>query len=389
MPTVASTDPVTVLMVEEIPIAVTDHVLILNVSDPALPLAIGRQAAETVVYDANLSVLERVRQQVAARHVPNVSVRDDVFPVSEATFDVALLTVPKGRDYARGLIMAARRVLKPGGKLYIGGPTDGGAKTLITDAAVLFGTSSTLTYRRRQRIGVAVQPQTPALYPADWGADPTQMQTRTIAGLQIATMPGIFSWDHLDDGTAFLLEHMPVEEGDQVLDVGCGYGVIGLTAAMRGATHVMLTDDNLLAIRCARASVEANSLKNVEIVAGDMMSGVPGKQFNLIVSNPPFHQQFDVNTNVAHRLIREASAALRPGGRLVIVANAFLKYDQAMEENLIRVRTLAENGRYVVLEGRRAEGKQASKPALVSAPLRRPRPHRQRGNLEQDDTESA
>ncbi len=112
-----------------------------------------------------------------------------------------------------------------------------------------------------------------------------------------------------------------------MLDMGCGYGIVGLIAATRGASQVTLSDDNLLAVRCARASAAANAITNVEIVAGDLLDAVKDQRFDLIVSNPPFHQQFDVNTNVAHRLIREAKSALKPGGRLVIVANAFLKYE--------------------------------------------------------------
>ncbi len=364
---VASTDPATVLMVDEIAISPTDRVLMLQASDPALVVAIGRQAAETAVYDASLSALERTRHQIAVRHVQNVSVSDDVFPTDEARFDVAVLPVPKGREYGRGLLFAARRALKPGGKVYIAGPTEGGAKSLISDAGVVFGSSNTLTYRRRQRIGVAVQPDSPAIYPPEWGDDPTRMQTREIGGLTICTMPGIFSWEHLDDGTAMLIDQMAIVEGERVLDVGCGYGVIGLSAAKRGASHVTLTDDNLLAVRCARASAEANGLTNIDVMASDVYDGLNGQQFDLIISNPPFHQKFDVNTNVAHRLLREAGTALKPGGRLVIVANAFLKYDVVMAENLIRVRTLAEDNRFVVLEGRRGEGKQTAAPKRSAA----------------------
>ena len=76
-----------------------------------------------------------------------------------------------------------------------------------------------------------------------------------------------------------------------------------------------------------------------------------GQQFDLILSNPPFHQAFDVNTNMAHRLIRGARPMLRPGGRLVIVANAFLKYEQVMASQFARSDVLARNSRFVVIEG--------------------------------------
>jgi 16S rRNA (guanine1207-N2)-methyltransferase len=182
------------------------------------------------------------------------------------------------------------------------------------------------------------------------------MQQRTVdtlvGPLTVATMPGVFSWQHLDDGTAFLLDHLEIESGQTVLDVGCGYGVIGLVAAQR-AERVTMTDDNLLAIRCARATVAINHLDNADVQPGDVYAGLAGRQFDLIVSNPPFHKEFDVNTNVAHRMMRDAKPLLRPGGRLVIVANAFLKYEAVMSQHLTKARVLARNNRYMVIEGRR------------------------------------
>jgi 16S rRNA (guanine1207-N2)-methyltransferase len=71
------------------------------------------------------------------------------------------------------------------------------------------------------------------------------------------------------------------------------------------------------------------------------------------VSNPPFHREFDVNTNVAHRIMRGAKPMLRPGGRLVIVANAFLKYEDVMAQHLTKARVIARSNRFVVIEGRR------------------------------------
>ncbi len=357
MPSIGSTDVATLLLVEQARLSPTDRALVLSADDPALALAVGRQTASTDVYDASASALQRARQQVKARAGSAlITFSDDVYPPRGGDFDVALMTVPKGRDFARAQLWSALRSLRPGGRLYVAGPTQGGAKSLIEDAGTLFGRCVTLCTRRRYRVGVAIRPDALPGYPADWGDDPTVTQQRTvdtpIGPLTVATMPGIFSWQHLDDGTAFLLDHLEVEPGQSVLDVGCGYGIIGLVAAQR-ARQVIMTDDNLLAIRCARATVAINHLDNAEVQPGDVYTGLAGRQFDLIVSNPPFHKDFDVNTNVAHRMMRDAKPLLRPGGRLVIVANAFLKYEAVMAQHLTKARVLARSSRFVVIEGRR------------------------------------
>lgn len=354
---IGSIDPVVSLLIEEAPLESSDRVVILNGVDPALAVAIGRTASAVAVYAASAGALMHVQSQLTARHVSNAVVYDSVFPgeATFGTFDTALLPLPKGRDYARALIWSARRALRPGGKLYIAGPADGGIKSALADSGLLFGSAVTLTTRQRCRIGVAEQPpEFPSAYPAEWGTDATYMQQFTIADLPIWSMPGVFSWKSLDDGTAFLLDHLSIAPGERVLDVGCGYGVIGLTAAVRGASDVTLIDDNLLAVGCAQMNVEACGLANVRVVSGDLFDGLEAKQeFDLIVSNPPFHQGFEADTSLARRLIRESEAWLAANGRLLIVGNFFLRYDRLMREHFSRVRTVAENTRHAVWEAKK------------------------------------
>jgi len=357
MLSVGSTDISTQLLAQDSTLNPADRVLVLSAGDPALTLAVGRQVASVSVYDSSYSALLRVYQQINARlKDANITISDEVFPPADSGFDAALMAVPKGRDYARAQLWSALRALRPGGRLYIAGANDSGAKSVLADAQVLFGSAVTLNYKRHHRIGSATRPETIPAYPADWGDDPTLMRWLTLdtphGTVNVATMPSIFSWQHLDEGTTFLLDNLNFEPGQDVLDVGCGYGVIGLLAA-QAARQVTMVDDNLLAVRCAYESVQASGLSNIEVLPSDVYSDLKDRQFDLIVSNPPFHKDFDVNTNVAHRLMREAKDRLRSGGRLVIVANAFLNYEKVMAANLPKVRVIARNNRFIVLEGKR------------------------------------
>ncbi len=365
--TTGSIDPAIVLLIElleeQVAFSPESRVLILNGQDPALPLAAAKIAKQVAVYADSAGALSRVESPLQGRHISNVSLSDMVFPDENhiGAYDLVLLPLPKGRDYSRGLLWTARWMLAPGGKLYMSGANDSGIKTLFTDAAVLFGSTTTLITRHRCRVGVAIQARTKwPVFPAAWGADPLEPQQRLIAGLSLSTLPGVFSWQGLDDGTAFLLDHMAIVPGERVLDVGCGYGIIGLTAAMRGAAQVTLTDDSLLATYCARASIDSNqtlfSTAKVEVAVGDLFAGIAAQRFNLIVSNPPFHQQFETDMQVTRRLIREAVSHLLPGGRLLIVANVFLRYDKLMRDSFggDNVRTVAENTRYAVWEAIKA-----------------------------------
>ncbi len=169
--------------------------------------------------------------------------------------------------------------------------------------------------------------------------------------LVFETLPGVFSADRLDEGTRLLLEHLEVPAGVSVLDVGCGAGVIGAVAGRRGAGSVTMTDVNLLAVAAARRNAGLAGVP-VEVVAGDVYGGLGERRFDLIASNPPFHQGKVVDYDMPQRLIAQASEHLAPGGRLVLVANAFLPYDRLMRERFGNVEVLGATRQYRVLSAR-------------------------------------
>jgi 16S rRNA (guanine1207-N2)-methyltransferase len=179
--------------------------------------------------------------------------------------------------------------------------------------------------------------------------------SRPEGRLTIRTHPGIFSWEKLDQGTEFLLEHLEIQPGDQVWDVGCGYGVIGLSAILAGAEQVIMTDINLLATAYTQINAETNQLsEQVKIYPADSLSPPPNhpKSFDLILSNPAFHQGHSVDKSMADQLIMSAPRFLSKGGRLIIVANRFLNYDKFMREHFTQVNRIAENNKYHLIEAK-------------------------------------
>ncbi|MDQ4045266.1 MAG: methyltransferase, partial [Chloroflexota bacterium] len=237
----------------------------------------------------------------------------------------------------------------------IAGTNDAGIRSVIGDARDAIGLSVVEDYRRRNRVAhiavPAVLPEEPewarepGIAPATWSQFAFQ---EGGADVVIATLPGVFSADRLDEGTRLLLEHLEIPEGASVLDVGCGAGVIGVVAGQRGAGSVTMTDVNLLAIAAARRNARL-ARASVEVVAGDVYSGINGETYDLIVSNPPFHRGKVVDYDMPQRLIVEAGKHLKPGGRLMIVANAFLPYDRMMRDHFSEVEVMAATRQYRVL----------------------------------------
>ncbi len=161
------------------------------------------------------------------------------------------------------------------------------------------------------------------------------------------SLPGVFARGRLDPGTELLLGHLQTSPGQKVLDFGCGAGPITLAAA-RGGARVTALDSDLLAVLSTRRTLAEAGLTG-DVMVSDGFSQVNGS-FDLIISNPPFHQGVQTTSQAAHGLIRQAPAYLKPGGSLLLVANAFLDYPRVMQETFGRCRCVAEAGGYKVLK---------------------------------------
>lgn len=297
------------------------------------------------------------RERTAA---DGVVVHDDpsVPRVGRSSVELLALEITGDRDLSRRWLALAREVTRPDGVVLVAGANDGGIKSVIADAREAIGLSVVEDYRRRSRVAHIPVPSVPP-DPPEWMREPgiapgtwshLSVQESGV-DLVFETLPGVFSAGRLDEGTRLLLEHMEVPQGGSVLDVGCGAGVIGVVAGRRGAGSVTMSDVNLLAVAAARRNADLAEAA-VEVVVGDVYGGASGKRFDLIVSNPPFHQGKVVDYDVPHRLIGEAREHLNPGGRLVIVANAFLPYDRVMREHFGEVETVTATRQYRVLAAR-------------------------------------
>ncbi|MBS7615624.1 class I SAM-dependent methyltransferase [Candidatus Bathyarchaeota archaeon] len=102
------------------------------------------------------------------------------------------------------------------------------------------------------------------------------------------TASGVFSKKRVDPGTKLLIENMVLPENGYVLDIGCGYGAIGIAAAVfNPKLHVLMVDVNERAVKLAKRNVELNRVCNAEVKRGHLYEPVEDYTFNCILSNPP------------------------------------------------------------------------------------------------------
>jgi 16S rRNA (guanine1207-N2)-methyltransferase len=134
--------------------------------------------------------------------------------------------------------------------------------------------------------------------------------------MRFLTDAGVFSRNRVDFGSLLLIETMRIARDARVLDVGCGYGPIGLTAAKLAVDgKVTMIDVNERAVELARRNAEKNGIRNVDIRVSDVYSAVQGETFDVILTNPPIR----AGKEIVHRIFTEGHALLSDGGEIWVV----------------------------------------------------------------------
>ncbi|PKH25378.1 16S rRNA (guanine(1207)-N(2))-methyltransferase RsmC [Enterobacterales bacterium CwR94] len=179
-----------------------------------------------------------------------------------------------------------------------------------------------------------------------------------LGDTQICTLPGVFSRDGLDPGSSLLLSTFKPHTKGKVLDVGCGAGVLAaMLASHSPKVRLWLCDVNAAALTAARGTLDVNEIEG-EVFASNVYSDVTGR-YDIIISNPPFHDGLETDLAAAQALIRGAVNHLNNGGELRIVANAFLPYPKLLDEVFGSHEVLAQTGRFKVY--RAIKGRDARK----------------------------
>jgi 16S rRNA (guanine1207-N2)-methyltransferase len=309
-------------------------------------------------YDTSIVAIQTVQRTLAANRCGRVHAVTSLPDGAAGLYDVALMTLPKGRDLARLLILSMASFLRPQGRFYLAGPNDGGIKSIIEDAAEILGTAELLAYKGSNRVVRFIKPDSlPADLPGIYETPGVPLGSYRTLHVQVAgeefdllTRPGVFSWRELDAGTAMLLENLVVHPHDVALDLGCGYGLIGMYMARRSERQVTLIDADFLACDCAERNLAADGATNTRVLLADGLEALGRERFTLIVSNPPFHSGQEVSSKTTERWLHLAYTHLEPRGRLVLVANRFLPYDHVLEAVFGSCEVLAENTRFRVLQ---------------------------------------
>ncbi|WP_338545869.1 class I SAM-dependent methyltransferase [Pseudomonas benzopyrenica] len=329
-------------------LAPATRVLVLNDAFGALAVSLAGHAQVTSSGDSHLAALA-----LAANLARNGLAADAVtfVPASEATggpFDLVLIRVPKTLALLEEQLIRLHGQLAPGARVIAAGmlkhlPRAAGdllerhigpvqASLAVKKARLLFATPE-------------ARPAVTSPYPSRYRLD--------APPLTLVNHANVFCREGLDIGTRAFLPHLPQGLGQaRVADLGCGNGVLALACALANPeAQFTLVDESYMAVQSAQENwTAAFGERPVAIRAADGLAEQPPRSLELILCNPPFHQQQVVGDFLAWRMFQQARAALSEQGELWLVGNRHLGYHVKLRRLFRRVEQIAATPKFVILK---------------------------------------
>ena len=168
--------------------------------------------------------------------------------------------------------------------------------------------------------------------------------------------PGMFSHDRIDAGSRLLADNLPDRCKGAAADFGAGWGYLSAMLLERtvGLTGLDLYEADHASLEAAKRNLAALGAPiPLDFFWSDLAGEKVEKRYDLIVMNPPFHQGRAAEPEIGQAMIKAASTALKPGGRLFMVANRGLPYDQTLKAGFSHVAEICREAAFRVVVAHR------------------------------------
>lgn len=278
-------------------------------------------------------------------NAPGVTLYHCVTPEFSHTFDTIVLFYPKSKEQLGFTLAQIKTAISSTTQVFVCGDNKGGIKSLSNHAEKLSLAANKLDNAKH------------CLWFSLHG-DFTQLKNSqplsfniSAAGEQLTlhSLPGVFNHGKLDIGTALLLDNLPQIDKGKVLDFACGCGVVGaMLKRKHPAVELFSSDISSLAVSATEMTLKANGLQGV-VIAADGLPATP-KQFDCIVSNPPFHTGIKTDYAIVEAFISQSAQRLAANGSLTIVANSHLAYQELLQQAFKKVVVKAKANGFVVYQ---------------------------------------
>ncbi|WP_060515380.1 MULTISPECIES: methyltransferase [Pseudomonas] len=327
------------------------RVLVLNDSFGALAVSLAGRLQVVSSGDSHLAHLglekNLTRNGLTFDSVPFV-------PASEhwqGLFDRVLVRVPKTLALLEEQLIRLQGHLAPGAQVIAGAMIKHLPRAAGDLMEKYIGPVQASLAQKKARLltaTVAERPLARSPYPSRYNLD--------APVLELVNHANVFCREGLDIGTRAFLPHLPRDLGNaRVADLGCGNGVLAIASALANPdAEYTLVDESYMAVQSAQENWRAAlGERAANFVAADGLAGVEKQSLDVVLCNPPFHQQQVVGDFLAWRMFQQAREALVVGGALYIVGNRHLGYHSKLARLFRGVEQVAATPKFVILKARK------------------------------------
>ncbi len=355
-------DSAAILLATHVRVEQDGIAVVMGCGNGLVPAVLARSGgfSRIVCTDRNILSVEATTRSLAANNALNTEVvaqHGAIGFVGDSSADAVAIRVPHEKVAFVQLLFDAFRALKHAGICYVAGATNEGIKSAGRLLERAFGNVVLVAYEGGSRILSATKnssvPFDDTVFESPFASFNSFRELNvTLRGhdLKLFSRPGVFSWDHLDEATDVLADQIEIRSGDSILDLGCGSGPLGIVASMlSGGAPLVMVDSDVEAVRSAQKSAEAAGIEDIRVLPSDIAGAVLEEEFDVVVTNPPFHVGKQTELSVPLQFIKDSWEVLKPGGRLFLVANRTLPYEVPIRERFGHVSPVHDGRRFKVL----------------------------------------
>jgi len=327
-----------------------DRVLVVNDSFGGLAVPLAGAGAEVTVWTDSVLSEMAIRQNLRS-NVLTEAVMVPSTSLPGARFDVVIVKVPKTLAFLEAQLVGLRSCIDNDTRVVGAGMVKHIHTSTLDIFTKVIGPTVTSLAKKKARLILPTFDRNLAPFP------PADARYTTDQGVECVSRANVFSHRKLDIGTRLLLEQLPiVANGATVVDLGCGNGVLGTSL---GRTFhegsVTFCDISHAAISSAEATWASNlgDDSRARFLAGDLASDVADGSVDVVLVNPPFHDQHVIGDETAGRMFVDARRILRDGGELRVIGNRHLGYHKRLKAIFGNLDTVASTPKFVVLSSRK------------------------------------
>ncbi len=316
-------------------------ILILNDSFGALSIALGKSAPLTYT-DSYVS------SKGMSLNAEGLKVIHDLSDV-RAEFDLVIVKIPKSLSFFEDILATLNQCLAPQTPVIFSSMVKYMVKGQFDLIQEYLGETRTSLAKKKARLIFCekrekTQAKKENPYPKSIFIEEMKREFLNHSNL--------FSRHKLDIGTRFFLEHIPCGDFKSIVDLGCANGIVGIKAKLNNP-HALITftDDSYMAIKSAQHNYDSHSFADrAQFLWTNCFETGEANSQDLVLCNPPFHQNQTVGTHIAFQMFKDAKRALRKGGFIRVIGNSHLGYQHTLKKIFGNSKIVAQNKKFLIID---------------------------------------